>query len=777
MEENQALWLLEQTMSPFPSWQLLSKGSPIHLIPSVWPTLISSALAAGTPPVLNWSPEEAASCLGPDLSAEWEASEVPESVEVVSSAVYDRILRPFVLSGPEIKGWVLFDCQFTHKVLISHYQIRLYILESGSVRTDSVDFASNESLNSLLGTIYQRYPRFLDYSSRIVFYNFKNYWSADRILYHLSSHSKLKPFVEAIPPDSCASPLLSVLNSLSILIKVRGKVKSALFHWLPHCESTAGLRNLGNTCYMNSVLQCLIHIPAVAIFYRKWVKDWDQPLNCALAELIRDAYEQEKGSLNADLVRKVLGKCWQDGTQQDAEEFLLTLLGTLINEQQIAAPSLPPPYFPPQSPLLRLQNDLKGSFLAQLFSGFIETTRKCENCGYETVGEPLSPFLLLRLGLIPSREYTIRLIHWPPTVLDREIRLKVPGELGSNVYYKDLEREIMLKIGENRVFLGTSSRGLFEGPKELSQQPQEHLLMAYSLPDPLPPGQIPLFLDISSEISPVKTGLCLCSESAAPSSVPLFISRYLLTLSNAYFQAESYFRRGKSDLDETKVGDLAQSMSISVEIWRENQLFRVNLYDCERDWQIHTVVELKAVCIGEIRLICVVLGLPAAIQRALDYFKPAKTAIKADFGATLLQLLEYSLRSKLCIDTCPNCPQFPLFSHRQIRKFPPVLIIHIARGESAQGHLSKSCFQVHFPCSDLDLTSFEASTAVSAAKYDLAGVVLHKGAGLTNGHYVAFAKNPVSGKWYYCSDEKTQLVPETDVMAAEAASMLVYIHK
>ena len=777
MEQTLALWLLEQTTSPIPAWQLLSKGSPIHLIPSTWPALVSSALAAGTAPVLDWSQE---AWLRPDLSAEWEESEVPKSVEVISSAVYSQILRPLVVSGPEIRGWIMFDSQFTHKVIISDYNIRLYIVEAGAVQTDVVHFTSNEPLSSLLGAIYQRYPRFLDCASRLVFYNLKTCWSNERMLYHLSSHAKLKPFVEAISLDSSSLPLLSVLNSVSLLIKVRGKVKSALFRMLsfkPHSPKAAGLRNLGNTCYMNSVLQCFLHLPAVAIYYWKWNKDWDKPLNCALAELVRDVYEQGKGALNAGLVRRVMGKCWQDGTQQDAEEFLLTLLGTLISEEQASVTPLPAPSSPQLSPLLHLQSDLKGSFIAQLFSGFTETVRKCDNCGYEIVREPLSPFLLLRLGLIPSREFTIRLIHWSPTTLDRKITLEVTGELGSDVYYRDLEREIRQKIGGNRVFLGTSGRGIFEGPKELSLQPQENNLIAYSLPDPLPPGQTALFIDISSEIGPVSTRIFLCPGTAAPSAVPTFVARYLLTLSNSFLQEESYFGRGKRDIDEAKISNLALSMHISVEIWVEKQLLKVNLYDCERDLKINTIADLKALCIGEIRLICVILDLSGTIKRAMEHFKPAETAIKSDLGVTLLQLLEYSFRSKPCIDICPNCPQFPLCSHRFVRKFPPVLTFHIARGESAQGQLSKSRFQVHFPSENLDLTSLEASNVVSAPIYDLAGVILHKGAGLASGHYVAFVKQPVSGKWYYCSDENTQVVAETDVLAAGAASVLVYTHK
>jgi hypothetical protein len=348
--------------------------------------------------------------------------------------------------------------------------------------------------------------------------------------------------------------------------------------------------------------------------------------------------------------------------------------------------------------------------------------------------------------------------------------------MSGEVHYRDLEREIKRETGENRLILGVIQKGIFEISRNLSLKPQERDIAAYCLPDPFPADQIPVFLDISSANRPISTRILLFPGSTALSTLPDSVSWYLLTLSYAY---QSQSRRGASRIsEEEELNQLRNSMTIFTEMWTEGQMTSINIFALMSDFSIQSLSDLKGCFYNEIRLNCVISALQSSIIDALEYCRPAENVTSgSDSSITLTQLLEYALNSKPCIDNCPNCPELPLFSHRIVRKFPPILILHISRCEMTHGYTGKNRFQVYFPTTNLDLTGFEAADSSSAPIYDLGGVVVHKGSGANSGHYVAFVKHPSYGRWYYCSDANTQPVAEEEVMSAGAASLLLYIRK
>eukprot|EP00602_Paraphysomonas_sp_CaronLab_P003006 CAMPEP_0185032642 /NCGR_PEP_ID=MMETSP1103-20130426/20883_1 /TAXON_ID=36769 /ORGANISM="Paraphysomonas bandaiensis, Strain Caron Lab Isolate" /LENGTH=664 /DNA_ID=CAMNT_0027568615 /DNA_START=114 /DNA_END=2105 /DNA_ORIENTATION=+ len=102
--------------------------------------------------------------------------------------------------------------------------------------------------------------------------------------------------------------------------------------------SSVGLKNLGNTCFMNSALQCILHIEALVSYFRQGHYKADinrsAPLKGALAtafaELVEEMFSVSAGCAVAPLsFKKMVTKLAPhllDYEQQDCQEFLRFLL-------------------------------------------------------------------------------------------------------------------------------------------------------------------------------------------------------------------------------------------------------------------------------------------------------------------------------------------------------------------------------------------------------------------------------------------------------------------
>ncbi|XP_070092833.1 ubiquitin carboxyl-terminal hydrolase 50 isoform X5 [Equus caballus] len=104
-----------------------------------------------------------------------------------------------------------------------------------------------------------------------------------------------------------------------------------------HFQGVTGLRNLGNTCYMNAILQCLCSIsPLVEYFLSgKYItalqKDCSE-VATAFAYVMTDMWLGDSDCVSPEIFRSALGNLYpafMKKTQQDAQEFLIYVLNEL----------------------------------------------------------------------------------------------------------------------------------------------------------------------------------------------------------------------------------------------------------------------------------------------------------------------------------------------------------------------------------------------------------------------------------------------------------------
>lgn len=105
---------------------------------------------------------------------------------------------------------------------------------------------------------------------------------------------------------------------------------------------------------------------------------------------------------------------------------------------------------------------------------------------------------------------------------------------------------------------------------------------------------------------------------------------------------------------------------------------------------------------------------------------------------------------------CPRCKEHRRASKKfELWKSPDILVAHLKRFSSSGYRRDKLDVLVDFPIENLDLTSRVIEKEVGRDEiYDLIAVDDHYG-GLGGGHYTAYAKNFVDGRWYSYNGEST----------------------
>lgn len=180
---------------------------------------------------------------------------------------------------------------------------------------------------------------------------------------------------------------------------------------------TSGLRNLGNTCFMNAVLQSLSNIHSFCGYikqlpsletklakkkhYTRQCKDGDEVfLVEELRKTLVSLWQGSKTAISPEALFSVIWKVvprFRGYQQQDAHEFMRYLLDRLHTELLTL---LPYPNY--NSPFIGAKG--KSTIVTSIFGGLLQNEVTCLVCGMES--KKHDPFLDLSLD-IPTK-YTVK---------------------------------------------------------------------------------------------------------------------------------------------------------------------------------------------------------------------------------------------------------------------------------------------------------------------------------------------------------------------------------
>ncbi|KAL5726749.1 ubiquitinyl hydrolase 1 [Ranunculus cassubicifolius] len=589
----------------------------------------------------------------------------------------------------------------------------------------------------------------------------------------------------------------------------------------------AGLQNLGNTCFMNSALQCLVHTPPLVEYF---MQDYSDEINkenpigmkgelaIAFGALLRKVWSSRGAPVAPREFKTKLARFapqFSGYNQHDSQELLAFLLDGLhedLNRVKLK------PYIELKDANGRPDDEVANecweihkarndSVIVDVCQGQYKSTLVCPVCNKVSV--TFDPFMYLTLPL-PSkvtRSMTVTVFSGNGSALPIPYTVKVLQNGTFKTLIEALSIECCLGIDETLMLAEVYDHHIFkylENPSDpLSHIKDEDYIVAYRLPKKQE-GYTKLVI-VHEQHEEKKLGAPLVTYLAQGSQTSADVQNAVHMVLNPLLKVKpthSSLNLGGHDNgleevdddDEVVVkeeGSAAASPS-DMEIpntesddkMEVDHVFNLsaspddNVYRCRPIKESDSATQTVTVDWSERDLdmynLSYLENLPAAC-------KPTKKAARRD-SISLFSCLEAFLKEEpLGPDDmwfCPSCKE-----HRQASKkldlwrLPEILVVHLKRFSYSRWSKNKLDTFVDFPTKNLDLKQYVKSSMTAAAaqqssyNYELYAVSNHYG-GLGGGHYSANAKVDEE-RWYHFDDSHVSPIREEEIKTS-AAYVLFY---
>ncbi|KAH0926393.1 hypothetical protein HID58_018649 [Brassica napus] len=560
-----------------------------------------------------------------------------------------------------------------------------------------------------------------------------------------------------------------------------------------------GLHNLGNTCFMNSTLQCLAHTPPFVDYFLKDYSDdinEDNPLGMrgelatAVGELLRKLWSSGKNAVAPRFFKTKLDRFapqFSGYNQHDCQEVLSFLLDGLHEDlnkvkQKTYTESKDSDGRPDDEvaeEMWKYHKARNDSVIVDVCQGQYKSTLVCPDCGKFSI--TFDPFMYLTLPLPTSltRSMTVSVFYGDGNRFRTPYTVTVPkdGSLGdlSNAIgaacgLKDDESLLLADVYAHKVYKYLETPLL-----SLSEIRDNDRIVAYRFNQMhRGPGKAKLEIlhseqkqsdfgrdaEISGKLFGIPLVTYVNSERHSGSDIDAIISGLLSPLHRTHSSSGS--------LEDTTVGEKEFSFSV---FWLDR--YSSSLKPLESDFVPNPLSATRLVVKWDEK--------EHEKYDSSSYLNDLPEVYKATSSVaekvSLFSCLEAFLAEEpLGPDDmwcCPACKE-----HRQANKklnlwkLPEILVFHLKRFAYTRFLKSKIDTFVDFPIHDLDLSKYVKNKEGESYLYELYAISNHYG-GMGGGHYTAYAKLMDENKWYEFDDSRVSPIDEPKIKSP-AAYVLFY---
>jgi len=548
-----------------------------------------------------------------------------------------------------------------------------------------------------------------------------------------------------------------------------------------------GLVNLGNTCFMNSGIQCLAAVAPLANYFLsgEWEAEINQNnplgtggrLSKAFAELIKEMWSGHESSIAPSDVKKAVGQInnqFSGYNQNDSQELISTLLDALHEDQNrvINKPyiELPDNQGRPDETVAveawEAHLARNASIITDYFHGQFKSTVRCPDCKITSV--TFDPFCTVSLPLPPACKKSLamtiipvgRLAHPIKTMLSVKRKSKISDVITSLEKYKKEKSSdwLVVEIYNNRI------HKIFMATDNTSDISENDIIVAFELKN----NSNPLAIYLEYQIDQIGPG----SARREPFTHPFII--------NVPFN----YNGKSSRVSENDLRNLiADEIGTLIRDSNSFKLIQINSY-CGKtgvgEFNSETVLQIDEY-ISKANLLYISTIWESERSLKAPEFEEEKNEdedMKSEKGIDINQCLKlFTEEEQLGSGEewyCTRCKDFKKgFKQMQMWRLPPVLLLHLKRFHYTRYFRDKMCDLVHFPINHLNLGPYVLGPGSGNARYNLLSVSNHMGR-LGGGHYTASVLHTQENRWLNFNDQfVSPQSPESCI--SDSAYVLVYV--